>query len=58
MLESILKRVEYTREKMIQSATENGVSNQETIRLSEELDKLLNEFQYLENCGTVEAKID
>ncbi|MCM3358981.1 MULTISPECIES: aspartyl-phosphate phosphatase Spo0E family protein [unclassified Psychrobacillus] len=44
MMESILKRLEYTREKMIQSAIENGVTNRETIRLSEELDHLLNEF--------------
>ncbi len=44
MLESILNQLEYTREKMIQSAVENGVANRETIRLSEELDRLLNEF--------------
>ncbi|MER2169660.1 MAG: aspartyl-phosphate phosphatase Spo0E family protein [Psychrobacillus psychrodurans] len=44
MMESILKKLEYTREKMIQSAIENGVTNRETIRLSEELDHLLNEF--------------
>mgnify|MGYP003430139767 FL=1 len=44
MTESIRKRLEYTREKMIQSAIENGVTNRETIRLSEELDHLLNEF--------------
>ena len=44
MMESILNRLEYTREKMIQSAIENGVTNGETIRLSEELDHLLNEF--------------
>ncbi|WP_391208226.1 aspartyl-phosphate phosphatase Spo0E family protein [Psychrobacillus sp. L4] len=58
MLESILKRVEYTREKMIQSATEKGVSNLETIRLSEELDQLLNEFQYLENSVLNVVKVD
>ncbi|MBD7942912.1 MULTISPECIES: aspartyl-phosphate phosphatase Spo0E family protein [Psychrobacillus] len=44
MMESILNRLETTREKMIQSAIENGVTNRETIRLSEELDHLLNEF--------------
>ena len=44
MMESIIKRLEYTREKMIQSAIENGVTNRETIRLSEEIDHLLNEF--------------
>lgn len=45
MLESILNKLEYTREKMIQSAIEKGVTNRETIKLSEELDHLLNEFQ-------------
>lgn len=48
MLESILKRVEKTREKMIQSALEKGVSDKDTIQLSKELDNLLNEFQCLE----------
>ncbi|MEK4484925.1 aspartyl-phosphate phosphatase Spo0E family protein [Psychrobacillus sp. FSL H8-0484] len=45
MLESFLNKLEYTREKMIQSAIEKGVTNRETIQLSEELDHLLNEFQ-------------
>lgn len=49
MLESLLRRVESTREKMIQSALENGVLDQKTIRLSTELDALLNEFQFLED---------
>lgn len=48
MLESILKKVELTREKMIQSAIEKGVSNCETIKLSKELDHLLNEYGSLE----------
>lgn len=53
MVESILKRLELTREKMIQSAQENGVLHTETIRLSEELDYLLNEFQYKENLKKI-----
>ncbi|TQR11660.1 aspartyl-phosphate phosphatase Spo0E family protein [Psychrobacillus soli] len=45
MMETILKKVELTREKMIQAALEKGVSHKETIQLSEELDRLLNEYE-------------
>lgn len=48
MLESILKQLEETREQMVQSARENGVSNKETLRLSVKLDQLLNEYDYIE----------
>lgn len=33
---------------MIKSALEKGILNNETIKLSEELDQLLNDFQYIE----------
>ncbi|MDF2065691.1 MULTISPECIES: aspartyl-phosphate phosphatase Spo0E family protein [Bacillaceae] len=49
MVESILKQVEFTREKMIQTAIEKGMQDQDTIRLSKELDLLLNIFQYEES---------
>ena len=58
MLESILNQMEYTREKMIQSAVENGVANRETIRLSEELDRLLNEFHCQVNQLHIKEKAD
>ncbi len=58
MLESILNKMEYTREKMIQSAVENGVANRETIRLSEELDRLLNEFHFQVNKLHIKEKAD
>lgn len=50
MSESILKKLELTREKMIRSGIENGFSNVETIRLSKKLDKLLNTYQ-LQNAN-------
>ncbi|WP_075617374.1 aspartyl-phosphate phosphatase Spo0E family protein [Paenisporosarcina indica] len=46
MPESILKQLENTREKMIQSALENGFRDVNTIRLSKELDRLLNLYQF------------
>ncbi|MFJ8066517.1 aspartyl-phosphate phosphatase Spo0E family protein [Psychrobacillus sp. NPDC096426] len=48
MLELLLKKVELTREKMIQVALEKGVSDKETIELSKELDRLLNEYEIKE----------
>ncbi|SER61751.1 aspartyl-phosphate phosphatase Spo0E family protein [Psychrobacillus sp. OK032] len=45
MVEKILNKVELTREKMIKAALEKGVSHKETIELSEELDRLLNEYE-------------
>lgn len=45
MLESIMKQVEVKREKMIESALEKGVLDKGTIRLSKELDELLNEYR-------------
>ncbi|WP_082355235.1 aspartyl-phosphate phosphatase Spo0E family protein [Bacillus sp. FJAT-22090] len=58
MVESILKQVEFTREKMIQTAIEKGMQDQDTIRLSKELDLLLNIFQYEESQNIQYKKID
>ncbi|MBO2534381.1 aspartyl-phosphate phosphatase Spo0E family protein [Rummeliibacillus suwonensis] len=52
MTESILKKLEKTREKMIRSGIENGFSNVETIRLSKKLDQLLNAYQMQNNHDT------
>ncbi|WP_419961450.1 aspartyl-phosphate phosphatase Spo0E family protein [Psychrobacillus sp. BM2] len=48
MSETRLTRLEATREKMIRSALEKGVLNNDTIKLSEELDQLLNDFQIID----------
>jgi len=48
MAEKRLNNLEVTREKMIKSALEKGISNSETIKLSKELDQLLNDFQYID----------
>lgn len=46
MSDTLLKKLEITREKMIQSGLEKGFLNDETIRLSEKLDQLLNLYQF------------
>lgn len=48
MSEKRVNRLEATREKMYKSALEKGVLNYDTIKLSEELDQLLNDFQYID----------
>ncbi|WP_277586378.1 aspartyl-phosphate phosphatase Spo0E family protein [Psychrobacillus antarcticus] len=48
MSEKRLNRLEATREKMYKSALEKGVLSYDTIKLSEELDQLLNDFQYID----------
>ena len=45
MSDTLLRKLEITREKMIQSGLEKGFLNDETIRLSEKLDQLLNLYQ-------------
>lgn len=58
MSEVVLKKLEQTREKMIQCGLEKGFLNDETIRLSRKLDYLLNLYQ-LENIGSdYEMKIN
>ncbi len=51
MSEVVLKKLEQTREKMIQCGLEKGFLNAETIRLSRKLDDLLNLYQ-LQQVGT------
>lgn len=51
MSEVILKKLEHTREKMIQCGLEKGFLNDETILLSRKLDHLLNLYQ-LEDLST------
>ena len=48
MSEKRLKKLEVTREKMIKSALDKGISDSETIKLSKELDQLLNDLQYID----------
>ncbi|GEK31410.1 hypothetical protein KZO01_17190 [Kurthia zopfii] len=48
MSELVLKKLEQTREKMIQCGLEKGFLNDETIRLSRKLDDLLNLYQHQE----------
>ncbi|KYG89313.1 aspartyl-phosphate phosphatase Spo0E family protein [Metasolibacillus sp. FSL H7-0170] len=44
MEEGILKQLERTREQMIRSGIENGLRNAKTIRLSRQLDRLMNKY--------------
>ncbi|WP_074432918.1 aspartyl-phosphate phosphatase Spo0E family protein [Bacillus ndiopicus] len=44
MEEGILKQLERTRELMIRSGIENGLRNAKTIRLSKQLDRLMNKY--------------
>lgn len=46
MSDALLKKLESTREKMIQSGLEKGFLNDETIQLSKKLDDLLNLYQF------------
>ncbi|MCZ8532974.1 aspartyl-phosphate phosphatase Spo0E family protein [Psychrobacillus psychrodurans] len=58
MSETRLRKIEDTREKMILSALEKGVLNQNTIKLSEELDQLLNDFQHIDRDEEQTKKSD
>jgi len=46
MSDTLLRKLEITREKMIQSGLEKGFLNDDTIRLREKLDQLLNLYQF------------
>lgn len=45
MDDGILKQLERTRELMIRSGIENGLRNAKTIRLSKQLDRLMNKYE-------------
>lgn len=44
MANLLLKQMEQTREMMIRSGVENGLQNADTIRLSRQLDQLMNTY--------------
>ncbi|SOC35164.1 aspartyl-phosphate phosphatase Spo0E family protein [Ureibacillus acetophenoni] len=45
MKRDTLKKLEMKRRLMIQSGIENGLQNPKTIRLSRELDRIMNEYE-------------
>ena len=45
-LEQMLENIETLRQKMIEIVERNGLHNQEAIKISKELDKLLNRYEY------------
>lgn len=50
MEKNLLKKLEQTRQLMIESGIENGLQNPKTIRLSKRLDQLMNQYDG-ENFG-------
>ena len=44
MEKNLLKKLEQTRQLMIESGIENGLQNPKTIRLSKRLDQLMNQY--------------
>ncbi|MFP3918719.1 aspartyl-phosphate phosphatase Spo0E family protein [Lysinibacillus telephonicus] len=44
MENNLLKKLEQTRQLMIESGIENGLQNPKTIRLSKRLDQLMNQY--------------
>lgn len=44
-MENLLRKLEHTRELMIQSGIKNGLQNPKTIRLSQQLDRLMNRYE-------------
>lgn len=51
--EQMLEEIKVKREIMIECATRNGFTNEKTIKISQELDELINEYQ---RSFQVEAK--
>lgn len=41
----VLREIEYLRQKLNQIAIEKGISNSKVIRISKQLDEVLNEYQ-------------
>ncbi|WP_246001171.1 aspartyl-phosphate phosphatase Spo0E family protein [Oceanobacillus piezotolerans] len=46
MMENLLKKIEYLRIKMSEIANEKGLTHRESIAVSQELDRLLNLYEY------------
>ncbi|SOB91882.1 stage 0 sporulation regulatory protein [Ureibacillus xyleni] len=44
MDKNLLKKLEQTRQLMIESGMENGLQNPKTIRLSKQLDRIMNQY--------------
>ncbi|WP_268870968.1 aspartyl-phosphate phosphatase Spo0E family protein [Ureibacillus manganicus] len=55
MNKEALDKLEIKRELMIQSGIENGLQNPKTIRLSRELDQMMNQFEDEENMNNKES---
>ena len=55
MNKEALDKLELKRELMIQSGIENGLQNPKTIRLSRELDQMMNQFEDEENMNNKES---
>ncbi|WP_342463129.1 aspartyl-phosphate phosphatase Spo0E family protein [Ureibacillus sp. FSL K6-8385] len=43
-MEKLLTQLEHVREKMIRSGLENGLQSPKTLRLSRELDQIINQY--------------
>lgn len=47
-----LKQLETVRKLMIQTGIEYGLANEKTVQLSHEFDRLMNDYQWYEECNT------
>lgn len=54
----LLEQVEKLREKMIQSGLRHGLNDDETIRISRQLDKLLNSYDNFQNTELVTIPLE
>ncbi|EIJ81709.1 hypothetical protein PB1_02180 [Bacillus methanolicus PB1] len=54
----MMKEIQHKREKMIDFAQKHGLTSERTIRCSQELDMLLNEYQRTFQCGSNSNKIN
>ncbi|HWL25522.1 MAG TPA: aspartyl-phosphate phosphatase Spo0E family protein [Ureibacillus sp.] len=51
MRKETLNKLEWKRRLMIQSGIENGLQNPKTIRLSRELDRIMNQYELEQNLN-------
>lgn len=47
--EQLLQRIEYLRKRMIDVASKKGFTSKESVAISQELDRLLNNYQNIRN---------
>ncbi|GGJ97971.1 hypothetical protein GCM10007063_20350 [Lentibacillus kapialis] len=52
--DTILRRIEYLRNRMTDVAMEKGFTSPESVRISQELDKLLNLYQSMKHTNNRE----